>query len=112
MQPSIDGCKKLKILFSQLLIQLKEFGNTFGFSCLSGSKAVGLHDGTVVVLMSTAEFGRHSHFIIEIGKRTIRVFGTGIQNSLCRGFNLGFLFFGRCRKYEIIVNDIIRIAVG
>ena len=55
-------------------------------------QTVGTHDGTVVGLVRTAEFNRHSHLVVKSGERVIRIKGTSVQKIiiLC-----GFWFSGR-----------------
>ena len=34
-------------------------------------KAISLHHGTIVILMSSPQLRRHGYFVVEIGKRTV-----------------------------------------
>ena len=58
----------------QFLIQLKQLGHalTFRERGLHG-KSVGLHHGAVVLLMGAAQFHGHGEFVVEVGKRGVRV---------------------------------------
>ena len=77
-------------LFGQCLIPLKQFCHAVGFGGLSGNETVRTHNGTVVLLMGVAEFGRHSHFIIEISKAAVRILSSCIQNGLGGLLNADF----------------------
>lgn len=70
-------------LFGQILIHLEETCDAFRFGGLTGNKTVGLHDRTVVVLMGSAEFRRHGHFVVKIRKGAVGIFGAFLRYSAC-----------------------------
>ena len=59
----------------QPLIHLEEAGDAIGFGETFDGEAVGGHDGAVVVLMGTTQFGRYGHFVVEVSQ------GTVVRNS-------------------------------
>ena len=59
----------------QPLIHLEEAGDAIGFGETFDGETVGGHNGAVVVLMGSTQFGGHSHFVVEVSQ------GTVVRNS-------------------------------
>ena len=51
-------------------------------ACTRLTKTVDRHDGAVIALVGGAELGRHSEFVVKVGKGGVGVFRPGIQDPL------------------------------
>ncbi len=71
----------------QLLIHLEEAGHALALGHGAHVESVGLHHGTVVVLMGSSQLGRHGQFVVQVGQGGVGVECAGIQYGLCRLFN-------------------------
>ena len=95
----------------KLLVQLHQFGDTFGFGVEMSPEAVGFHDCSVVGLMSLAQFWRHEHLVIEVGQVGVWIFGSGIKYALGGFFDFGSLGIRWRAPWEIVVDNILGICV-
>lgn len=98
-------------LMDQLLVHLHQLCDAGSFGGGLDVKAVCLHDGFVILLMCFAELRRHGDFIIKIGKAGIWVQSAGIKDGLCGLLNLGLLRIGRSWPREVVIDNILGIAV-
>ena len=101
----------LALFCRQPLIHLHQLRHALAFGVELAPETVSLHDGTVVCLMSLAEFGRHREFIVEVGKGAIRIERTSVKDSLCGFLYLCFLFGGGIAPRKIIIYHFFRISV-
>ena len=61
--------------------------------------------------MSLTEFGRHSKFIVEVGEGAVGVFRSCVEDCLCGLLDFHFLFGGGVAPWEVVVDDVYRIAI-
>ena len=50
----------------ELLVQLHQLGDAFGFGVEPAPEAVGFHDGSVIGLVCLAQLWRHGDFVVEV----------------------------------------------
>ena len=89
-------------LFGQCLVQFEQFGDAGGFGH-GGGESVCSHHGAVVLAVGSTQFGRHRHFVVEVGEGAVGVLGTSVKDSLCGGFDAGTLFVFYCQQCSIAV---------
>ena len=103
-QNTCDSFRLSRHVVNFLLIQSHEPGNAGSLIRFLDRHAVCLHNRNVVCDMRLSKFRRHGQRVVQIGERTVGIFGTGIKNSLC-GFLYQFLLLGRrVGPGKVIVN--------
>ncbi len=98
------------ISLRQLLIHLHQLRHTLAL-CYLFVKTIRLHDGEIILLVSLAEVGRHSCFVVEVSEGAVGIFCPSVEDSLSGLFDFLFLFGSGAAPREIIVNDVFGIAV-
>ncbi len=95
----------------QPLILLEEAGDAIGFGETFDGETVGGHDGAVVVLMGTTQFGGHGHFVVEVSQGTVGIEGTGVEDGLRCLLDPCLLLWGWIGPGEVIVDDILGVTI-
>ena len=95
----------------ELLVQLHQFGHTSAFAVELAPEPIRLHDGLIVGLMGFTQLRRHGYFIVEVCKAAIGLKSASVKNGLRRLLDFSLLRVGRCRPWEIVIDNIIGITV-
>lgn len=95
----------------QLLIEPHQFRHAAALRHGAHVKAIGPHNGPVVVLVGLAKLRGHDRFIIEVSQAGIGVQGPCVQDGLGRLFNSGPLLLGGIRPWKKGIDNLFRIAV-
>ena len=95
----------------QPLIHLEEAGDAIGFGETFDGEAVGGHDGAVVVLMGSTQFGGHGHFVVEVSQGTVGIKGAGVEDGLCCLLDPCLLLWGRIGPGEVVIDDGVRVTI-
>ena len=96
----------------QLFVHLEEACHAVALGEVArGGEAIGLHHGAVVLLVGTAQLGRHGHLIVEVGQGAVGIEGAGIEDGLRRLLYLGLLRLAHLGPGEVVVDDILGVAV-
>ena len=93
-------------MFCQFLIHPHQLRHA---ACLGGGgyiEPIRLHDGPVVLLVGLPQLWGHGDLVVEVGKGTVRVEGTGVQDGLGGLLDFGFLGIGGRGPGEIVSTPI------
>ena len=90
----------------QLLVHLEKACHAVALGEVArDGESVGFHHGAVVLLVGTAQLGRHGHLVVEVGQRAVGIEGAGIEDGLRRLLYLCLLRIRGRGPGEVVVDD-------
>ena len=95
----------------QPLIHPHQLCHTAGLCGGAHRETIGCHHSFIIGLVGTAQLHRHGYLVVQVCQAAVGVQCTGVQNALGCLFNFRLLLLCRGGPGEVVVNDVLGIAV-